>query len=392
MASDRFTLLPIVYVALVLVVTNLIAFIAVTCLERCGYRRNMNIIDVMSTYVCFGICFVFVTVPTMAAPGVHPINQISAILIFLWSMLYMISLYFGIHDNLSTINETEWVQWVALSFLCLLPYTMGLSRLDQKKTNPSFLGLLLSTVGLLMLSLSSWRTWQHTIQHILDAERTLSPSMDSWWGNCVFWFGIFLLKSHATMTKPDEIARLRRGNHSRMTSMPLLLIVSFVFGPGFLFFSHPHIQRFLYNMFYLFLVGIQQPPNNAFGVSLVDPTLLRFVRSEREFTGIAVHRGFPAPIVDESSQVRVIETFEIADSRFPIEISNSLFLPGFSTDNNEKDPLLRVTSTDVFASKIEIGSEQPVVRRIEKPAASFKMFLSKFKLKITTDILRGHWN
>jgi hypothetical protein len=413
MNSDRLLLMPIGYVAVVLFVTNLIGYIAVTHLERCGERRNTHNIDVICSYLCFGISFVFVTVPTIAARGAQPINRMSAFLVFLWSTLYLIALYFSVFDTLSALNETEWIQWVAVSFLYLLPHAIGLTLFCRKRTCLPIQGFLLSVVGLLMLSLSVYRTWQH-MHHLVDAERTLSPSTDSWWGNCVFWMGIFLLNVQATTTFPDQVAVLRESPHSRLLSRLLMLIVSFVFGPGLLLFSHPHIQNFLHSKVYSSLLGIQQPPVNISWASFPDPTLLRFIRLEHELQ--AVHGSFSEPIADVRSQVQTIETRESVGCSFTEELPNSLFHPEVTTAENHDcldaepyegferieipdvpkvSPVLHqpmIASTSVFASEMKIESEQPDVIRTEKPPTSLKMFLSKFKLKITSEVLSGHWN
>jgi hypothetical protein len=45
-----------------------------------------------------------------------------------------------------------------------------------------------------------------------------------------------------------------------------------------------------------------------------------------------------------------------------------------------------------FVPKVGIELEQPVGIGVQKPANSFKTVLSKFKLKITSDLLSGQWD
>lgn len=417
MNCDHFTLWPICHVSVILITANVVGYVAVKHVELCNDTLVAQHIDIIGTYIAFGISFVLVTIPTITAPGVHPRNQMSAFLTFLWAMIYMTSLYNGVYDSLPIQNEIEWIRWVVISFLCLLPHTMGLIQLSSKTSNPPIFGGFVAAVGLLMMFMSSLRTWKNTYSLLTESEGKNFVFIDSLWGNCIFWLGIFLVNSIRRTDPSDRVAIWTgRGTHRQVTLLRLFLIVSFVCGPGLLFFTHPCIQIFLDENFQVFRIATLCPLRNKFSVPPIDPTLVRILGKHRN-SDVSCTAGNTQELIADSFHEQLSKSDDSSTQiQFTTEPPNFSHLPELpigdrSSFYDEMDddfnciPVPDIPKTspvfhqpeavftrNTFVPKVGIQQEVPFVIRFEKPTHLFKMFFSMFKLKISTELLSGQWN
>jgi hypothetical protein len=446
MHSNDLSCQPIGYTAIILVTVNVLGYIAVTHFELYSASNRIKSIDTASSYVCYGLSFAFVTTPIIAAPGAFSRNKISAGLIFVWTILYVICIDREVFYTLSISNEIEWIRWVFLSFLCLLPHTMGLTRLVPGNFNLLMLGFLVSAIGLMMMTHSLWLTVtfipvvNDEDESIEDGALRLQWSTSSssqhlhnvhLWANWLVWFGIFLLNTPAMTDAQSYVTSTHKHSQLRQKWFHPRLILAFLCGPGLLFIMHPQMQSCLIKT-YLFLKldglpilqskeTILNPLDDLFLAASVDPTLLRISNNARS------RDAFTSELVDASDRleepnVTYLQTENSAltsytravaigtpstTARLPqpeIALNSAASSPkeSHAPDNlrmpevPKTSPFLNqpIAKMDPAIPKGGIKPEEPIAIIFEESPTKniMNMFLSKFKLKITTDLLNGQWD
>jgi hypothetical protein len=179
-----------------------------------GEMENVRKIDHWCTLVTCA-ALLAVTLPTMSAPGVLTRCHVSAWLVFVGAVLFAVGVdqeFVGplsftkeycvssLYDNgaTATTHANVWqlldinkvVQWMVLSFLCLLPHALGSTSSAAGNFACFVLGWFLSSAAVSLAALSRFPS------HSWSRALNLSPNQDGV-HMVLFWTGIFILNAPA---------------------------------------------------------------------------------------------------------------------------------------------------------------------------------------------------
>lgn len=218
----RFSFPPLWYIAVILGAVNALGYIA-------AMRWDVAL-DVMCTFLCFGAALLLATLPTITARGVLTRCQSSAALIFVWASLYTIGVDQGVVAKLTVADEVEWIKWVTLSFLWLLPHTLGLTSSSAGNLKLFIGGWMVALSGLsfgTVAHLQNWGCMQENGKICETGLWSVSQNPDLF-GYLLFWIGIFLLNAAALVQQyPSSKLMYKIWGYRR-------LVIALLCGPWFM--------------------------------------------------------------------------------------------------------------------------------------------------------------